>query len=89
MSRVIEFNVEAKAIVHLPDIASEFAIMSGDEQAIILYEFFDALLYKCGEPHKFDMQLSWIATGIERYNFKQLKETISKLNAFLENDKND
>lgn len=83
MSRTIEFNVEAKATVHLPDIAGEFAVMTGDEQAIILQEFFDSLKHACKDKAKFESQLSWIAIGINRYNFKDLEYVFESLLYFM------
>ena len=84
----IGFDVAARATVDMHEIVECFSNMNSDDQAIFLSEMFDALHFKCKEIHRFDSQLCWIATSIERYNFKELKETIRKLHEFIESENN-
>jgi hypothetical protein len=84
--RTIGFDVNARVTVDMHEIVDCFAQMNSDDQAIFLSEMFDALLHRCKEKAKFDSQLCWIATCIERYNFNQLKETINSLNEFIKTE---
>lgn len=86
--RKIGFDVAARATVDMHEIVECFSNMNSDDQAIFLSEMFDALHFKCKEIHRFDSQLCFIATSIERYNFKELKETIRKLHEFIKSENN-
>lgn len=69
----LELEVEAKAKVHISEIAASFSQMNSDEQAVFLQEIFDALEFQCKDHFKYESQLLHITTSVKRYNFKRLK----------------
>lgn len=79
-------NVQSESNVHISEIAAQFQNMTSDEQAVFLQEIFDALKFQCKTDFNYDKQLCFIATSIERYNFKELITSLRKLVEFIEND---
>ena len=82
----LNLQVESVSKVHISQIASEFAELDSTRQAVFLQEIFDALEHNCKDPAKFESQLSWIAIGINQYNFKRLKYVFESLSYFLEKE---
>lgn len=81
-----DFTVESHSVVELHDIAGAFSVMTGDQQAIVLQEFFDALKHACKDKAKFEYQLHFIGVGISRYNFKDLEYVFESLLYFMKNN---
>jgi hypothetical protein len=79
----VTISVQAKSEVELPEISSGFSELNSTGQATFLMDIFDALKHRCKDEIKYQSQLHWIATEINRYNFVELKETIRTLNEYL------
>lgn len=82
---VPNFTVESHSVVLLHEIAGAFSEMTGDQQAIVLQEFFDALKHACKDKAKFESQLHRIGVGISRYNLKDLEYVFESLLYFMKN----
>ncbi len=80
----LHLTVESRSVVDISEIASQFAELTGDEQAVFLQEIFDELEHQCKKEGKFESQLSWIGIGINRFNFKRLKYVFESLLYFSE-----
>lgn len=81
--KTIEFEMPASAKVEISHIAENFANLNSDDQAIFIQELFDALEYKCKSKEKFESQLCWIGTSIQRYDFTKLNYVFESMNYFL------
>lgn len=84
--RPISFEVNARSTVELPEVSQAFSEMNSDDQSVMLMDMFDGLEHRCKDYHTYMKQVDWIATSIKRYNFKNLKNTIEKLNEFLKDE---
>jgi len=81
--RPIFLDVNARCTVELPEVSESFSEMNSGDQTIMLMDMFDALEHRCKDAFNYEKQLHWIATEINRHNFKRLKYTIETINDFI------
>ena len=86
-------KVVSNSEVTFDAVATEFAKMNSEKQAIFLSELFDALKHECKNHYNFESQLWHIAAEIRSFKFNELLYVVETLNDFtinaLKKEKND